>query len=224
MLVGAAAPGKTGSNSNSNGKINGVEKTAAQNSRTPLADVLLIEGVGSFIQQIRNSRIAVVTACNRAAAEFLLQATGLDDYVSVLIAAEDCEKHKPHPEGYIKAMAELGVNEDRCVIFEDSSSGLLAANHACPWKVCFYAGAEGVCPQEVLDEANFQEVDVIFERYAELDLSKLCVPLLTEAPPSRRTVLFIHTAPIWESVCDFPISPRNAVLDRTSISPSTQQE
>ncbi|CAD7967775.1 unnamed protein product [Amoebophrya sp. A25] len=103
-----------------------------------LAKLVLIDGVEAFMHRAKNSKVAIVTSCNRAAAEFLVQATGLEDFVCLLVASEDCKRHKPHPEPYRHAMQLLGVSGERCVICEDSASGIMAASHACAGRVCFF--------------------------------------------------------------------------------------
>jgi beta-phosphoglucomutase len=46
------------------------------------------------------------------------------------MASEDVTKHKPDPEIYLKSAANLQVEPDFCVVFEDSFSGVTAAKNA----------------------------------------------------------------------------------------------
>jgi len=48
----------------------------------------------------------------------------------VLVAGEDVEIGKPHPAGYRLAAKRLGVPAERCLVFEDTSVGLLAGHSA----------------------------------------------------------------------------------------------
>ena len=43
---------------------------------------------------------------------------------------DDVEHPKPHPDIYLEAARRLGVAPERCVAFEDSSIGLIAAHAA----------------------------------------------------------------------------------------------
>jgi len=45
-------------------------------------------------------------------------------------ASEHVNKHKPDPEVYLKSASKLEVAPDRCVVFEDSFSGVMAAKNA----------------------------------------------------------------------------------------------
>ena len=100
---------------------------------------ILYEGVYDFFEKIRNSKhIAIVTSCNRKAADYICKTYDLYDYVSLLIASEDVGKHKPHPDPYLKAMDILNVKSENCIIIEDSSSGYLSAKKCKCQKVYIY--------------------------------------------------------------------------------------
>ena len=45
----------------------------------------------------------------------------------MIITAEDCNRHKPDPEPYLRAMELLGATPARCVAVEDSRRGLTSA-------------------------------------------------------------------------------------------------
>ena len=92
-----------------------------------VTETVLFDGVTGFFEKIKNSYIAVVTSSNRKAAETILLKTGLSNYVNLLIASEDCIKHKPNSEPYNNALKQLGVKFKNIIIFEDSCSGYLSA-------------------------------------------------------------------------------------------------
>lgn len=62
--------------------------------------------------------------------EQTLRETGLRDYFSIVIGSDQVSKGKPSPELFLKAAAALGVNPQRCVVFEDGPSGFAAARAA----------------------------------------------------------------------------------------------
>lgn len=43
-----------------------------------------------------------------------------------MIASDDCEKGKPHPEPYLKGAAALQKDITKCVVFEDAPAGIKA--------------------------------------------------------------------------------------------------
>ncbi|HEX2858876.1 MAG TPA: HAD family phosphatase [Alphaproteobacteria bacterium] len=68
---------------------------------------------------------AVVTSASRANAETILKHLGLTP--DLLIAADDVQRPKPDPEGFLKAMAHFGIGPEDTIIYEDSERGLQAA-------------------------------------------------------------------------------------------------
>ncbi len=55
---------------------------------------------------------------------------GLENQVDGVLAANDVEQHKPHPEAFLKAMALTGCRPEETLIFEDSPVGLEAARRS----------------------------------------------------------------------------------------------
>jgi sugar-phosphatase len=45
----------------------------------------------------------------------------------ILVCADEIERGKPHPEGYLTAASRLGADPTRCVVIEDAPAGLAAA-------------------------------------------------------------------------------------------------
>lgn len=70
---------------------------------------------------------AVVTNAPRANATLVLAALGLSDRFDCVVAGDEVERPKPHPQPYLTALAALGVDASNAVAFEDSLSGLHAA-------------------------------------------------------------------------------------------------
>ena len=74
-----------------------------------------------------DKKIAVVTNANGESTRMLLDHLGFTKYLDVLITNSDVNNPKPHAEPYIRAMVRLGIEPDRCIIFEDSTVGLQSA-------------------------------------------------------------------------------------------------
>jgi HAD superfamily hydrolase (TIGR01509 family) len=74
---------------------------------------------------------ALVTASSRVIMQAVLEVTGLD--FAVTVSGEDVRRTKPDPEPYLLAAARLGVPAPKCVVLEDSPTGVAAARAAgCP--------------------------------------------------------------------------------------------
>jgi len=78
----------------------------------------------------RDIKIGVVTNSIRRTSEFMLQYSGIIDFLDVLVTNEDVVNPKPDPEGYLLAMSKLGITPSETVVIEDGMHGVQAANAA----------------------------------------------------------------------------------------------
>ena len=97
---------------------------------------ILIEGVFKFIEKYKNHNIAIVTSCNKKAAQFILNYTNINNYINLLITADECINNKPHPEPYLKAINYFKSEKKNYIIFEDSFSGFTAAVNSGVPNIC----------------------------------------------------------------------------------------
>ena len=76
--------------------------------------------------------VAVVSGAFRREIEPVLAGAGIDDRISVLVAADDVERGKPDPEGYRRALSLLDddLRPDEVVAFEDTEAGVTSAKAA----------------------------------------------------------------------------------------------
>ena len=73
---------------------------------------------------------AIVTSGARISVEHLLDHLELRPSCRTYVCAEDCERSKPDPQGYLLAAERLEVEPSRCLVFEDSVVGMRAARSA----------------------------------------------------------------------------------------------
>lgn len=81
----------------------------------------------SFLKD-KSCLISVVTNGNRKSAEIILKSLGLYNFLDLLISNQDVTNPKPHSEPYVKAISHFGGDLKDFIIFEDSETGLIAAN------------------------------------------------------------------------------------------------
>ena len=76
--------------------------------------------------------VAIVSGAARAEVESVLRAAGLDDLVSFVVAAEDIQHGKPHPEGYLRALElfDFDLLPAQVLVFEDTEAGIASAKAA----------------------------------------------------------------------------------------------
>ena len=91
--------------------------------------VLEVAGAAKFLRSLPLSQWAIVTSAPRELALRRLAAAGIPE-PAVMITAEDVTAGKPDPAGYRLAARRLGVEPGQCLVFEDASVGILAAEAA----------------------------------------------------------------------------------------------
>lgn len=74
--------------------------------------------------------MAVGTGASRRSAEVQLDTLGLKNYFDVVVAADDVDRHKPHPDTFLKCAALMGIEPGYCQVFEDGDLGIEAAKKA----------------------------------------------------------------------------------------------
>ena len=92
-----------------------------------------LPGGEAFLDELRRNRVprALVTSSNRAKMACAYRARPeLTTHFDAILVAEDLGRSKPYPDGYLRAAEHLGVSPTRCVVFEDSFSGLEAGRRA----------------------------------------------------------------------------------------------
>lgn len=75
-------------------------------------------------------KIAVVSGGSRSTVERTLTVLGILPYIELLVCAGETPKGKPFPDPFLRAAELLGVDPARCVVFEDGTPGVQAAEAA----------------------------------------------------------------------------------------------
>ena len=73
---------------------------------------------------------ALVTGSSRVEVIQVLPLVGPEATFPVIVAAEDVTRSKPAPDGYLAAMAALGLLPAECLVIEDSVAGIAAGRSA----------------------------------------------------------------------------------------------
>jgi HAD superfamily hydrolase (TIGR01509 family) len=97
-------------------------------------DIELVNGAIEFVNRIKflGHKICIVTNSNRETAEFVIRFIGINDIIDYLVIGSECERAKPYPDPYLKAMKYFDVCSEKCFIFEDSHNGILSAKTSNP--------------------------------------------------------------------------------------------
>jgi HAD superfamily hydrolase (TIGR01509 family) len=75
-------------------------------------------------------RIAVVSGGSRTTISKTLRLLGISKLVEVLVCAGETPHGKPHPDPFLYAAEQFGVEPSKCLVFEDGDPGVRAAKAA----------------------------------------------------------------------------------------------
>lgn len=91
-----------------------------------------IHGFMTFLKELkqRGVKTAVATSAPRANLDLIVSSLTLKPLMESFMASEDVHNHKPDPEVYLASARRVGISPERCVVFEDSFSGVSAARNA----------------------------------------------------------------------------------------------
>jgi HAD superfamily hydrolase (TIGR01509 family) len=103
---------------------------------------------------------------------------GLDRFVAAVCTRDDVAAVKPAPDLFLLAGARLGVAPARCLVFEDSPNGLLAARAAGMWAVAV--------PNALTRPLPLPDHDLALRSLAEMTLADIGRRLTARpAPPAE---------------------------------------
>jgi beta-phosphoglucomutase len=136
----------------------------------------IIEGVREFLDTLSAAQVptAICSGALRAEIELILEEAGLRSYFDVIVSAEEVQRGKPDPEGFLLALEKLNevwpepIAPGCCVVIEDSHWGLKAAQAA---------GMHTVAVTNTYDAAQLKQADRVVARLDELtmdDLQQIC--------------------------------------------------
>lgn len=129
-------------------------------------------GVVDFLNKLKNAQvpIALGTGNSREEAKQRLSTMGIEEYFDTVVTQEDTDLHKPNPDVYLKAAANLGVPAEDCVVFEDAPSGIEAAKKAgmkCVAIKTPYAEAEAISSADKVinsfEDINLETIKLLFD-------------------------------------------------------------
>jgi HAD superfamily hydrolase (TIGR01509 family) len=95
---------------------------------------VLAPGAAALLSALRRHGIpmAIATASGRRNIEFFMERFGLDAWFppELIVFDDGTLRGKPHPDLFLEAARRLGLPTGECAVFEDSASGVAAAENA----------------------------------------------------------------------------------------------
>jgi HAD superfamily hydrolase (TIGR01509 family) len=85
-----------------------------------------------LLEELDNNSVlkGIGTGSKRLRAKTMLKCAGLRKYFPILVAEEDVHNHKPSSETFLEVANRLAILPGQCIVFEDSSDGVLAGLNA----------------------------------------------------------------------------------------------
>ena len=136
----------------------------------------LIEGIPQFIKKLKKEkmRIAIYSGACLADIKIMLSGSAIENCFDVIVSADDVEKGKPDPEGYLTVLTRINeisdaeISAKQCVVIEDSHWGIVAAKKA---------GMRVIAVTNSYSADELTEADLRVDSVSRLeisDLHKLC--------------------------------------------------
>ena len=120
--------------------------------------VKLMKGSQELLLELQslNYRLALVTGTRLEVVNKVLQ-MGLEGVFEIIITGEMVNNGKPDPEPYLKAVNELNVDKESCLVVENAPAGITSAKSA--GLTCF--AVQTSLPEEYLKSADkiFRSID-----------------------------------------------------------------
>jgi HAD superfamily hydrolase (TIGR01509 family) len=134
--------------------------------------ITILPGARAVLAWTRGRPRGLVTGSSRLEVTQVLPMIGEHAVFDIIVAAEDVTRSKPAPDGYLAAIAALGVPAGTCLVVEDSEAGIDAGKAAGCVVVAVRAGNFGGwdqtgahCVIDKLDELTPSLVDRLSADY-----------------------------------------------------------
>jgi HAD superfamily hydrolase (TIGR01509 family) len=90
------------------------------------------DGLLDLLVYLKNHhyKTAVATSTQRKSALPLIEKAGVADFFDDIVCGDEISRSKPDPEIFLTAALKLGASPERCMVLEDSESGIIAASRA----------------------------------------------------------------------------------------------
>jgi len=130
-------------------------------------DLYLIEGVEDLIKNLHANGMQLVLASSASNVTIhrIFNRFGLHQYFTHIVSGEDFPKSKPDPAIFVHAAFLSGTPKENCIVIEDSTNGIKAANAA----GIYCVGYNSV--NSKLQDLSL--ADTVIQHFSELDYEKV---------------------------------------------------
>ncbi|WP_053991175.1 HAD family phosphatase [Mangrovimonas sp. TPBH4] len=127
----------------------------------------LLEGVLELIQEYHANGLALILASSATMSTIdrVFKKFDLDQYFKAKLSGADLKASKPHPEIFIKAAEVSGHKKQHCMVIEDSTNGIVAANQAGIFCVAYKS--------EHSKNQDYTLANLVIEEFNEISFEKI---------------------------------------------------
>ncbi len=86
--------------------------------------------VAAVVAAASHGTAGLVSSGDRRSVQHVIARLGIAEHLAAVVCAEDVQRSKPDPQGYLLAATRLGIDPAACLVFEDAPAGLRAARAA----------------------------------------------------------------------------------------------
>ncbi len=113
-----------------------------------------------------NIKLGIGTSNSRELLNEVIAAHGIHDYFDAMRTSCEVNKGKPSPDIFLKVAEDLGIDPEKCLVFEDTHAGVLAAKRAGMRVIAVYDALS-----EPYQEAIKADADFFINSFSEILLS-----------------------------------------------------
>jgi HAD superfamily hydrolase (TIGR01509 family) len=131
------------------------------------ADLFLLEGVEELIKQLHQNGIQLILASSSSKVTInrVFNRFKLHSYFSHIVSGEDFPQSKPNPDIFLEAVRLSKSNKENCIVIEDSTNGIKAANTA----GIFCVGYRSINSKK----QDYSLANLVIDRFEELDFKTI---------------------------------------------------
>ena len=127
----------------------------------------LLDGVEALIHKLHseNFQLIIASSAAKTTIDRVFKRFNLYPFFSHIVSGEDFPESKPDPAIFVEAQRLSGNDQSKCIVIEDSTNGILAANRA----EIFCVGYKSANSKN----QNYELADLVIHHFDQLDVETL---------------------------------------------------
>ena len=121
----------------------------------------ILPGILEALDFLDKRRIKIALGSASKNARLILDQLEIASFFKIVVDGNQVKKSKPHPEVFLKAGMEMGITSKKCVVFEDSQAGIIAAK------------AAGMTAVAIGDKKDFANYDYCYPNFLSINTNEL---------------------------------------------------